>query len=165
MASKETADGTLHGKMVAVAIVVPTVFAFVVILLLTTAFVLPRFGRGGKSFSALQQERMKIRLEEIDKVIKTQNYCEWRSTQEEKDPDGLLASDPLCAICLDHFTQDAQIRGLGCSHAFHTHCLDEWFARFNEYCPLCHRTIIPGRKVVKKKIYTLAETMPVAYIV
>ncbi|KAF2713550.1 hypothetical protein K504DRAFT_498357 [Pleomassaria siparia CBS 279.74] len=49
-------------------------------------------------------------------------------------------------ICLDEFEDAAQIRGLGCLHVFHQECLDDWFGRWNEYCPLCHRPIIQGLK-------------------
>lgn len=62
----------------------------------------------------------------------------------------LSSSFPLMAyasvICLDEIEDAAQIRGLGCLHLFHQECLDDWFGRFNEYCPLCHRPIIQGTK-------------------
>jgi hypothetical protein len=38
---------------------------------------------------------MQQRLEEINKVIKTQNYYEWRTSQAEKNEKSLSASDPL----------------------------------------------------------------------
>lgn len=50
-------------------------------------------------------------------------------------------------ICLDTVEDEAQIRGLNCLHVFHQTCLDDWFGRFNEFCPLCHRPILPGAKL------------------
>ncbi|KAH3949298.1 hypothetical protein HBH70_103790 [Parastagonospora nodorum] len=166
MASDTHSDHGLRGSTVVVAIVVPAVLVTIVLSLIVAAFILPRFGRGGESFSAIKGQRMQQRLEEINKVIKTQNYYEWCTSQRsEKDSKTFLAPDPLCAICLEHFAEDAQIRGLRCSHAFHAHCLDEWFSRFNEFCPLCHRTIIPGKKVAKKEAYPESATVPLAFIV
>jgi E3 ubiquitin-protein ligase RHA2 len=43
--------------------------------------------------------------------------------------------------------------------------LDEWFARFNEYCPLCHASIIPGRRAAKKIRREEVVAIPVALIV
>jgi hypothetical protein len=61
-----------------------------------SAFILPRCARGGESFSAIKGQRMQQRLEEINKVIKTQNYYEWRTSQpSEKDSKTFLAPDPL----------------------------------------------------------------------
>jgi E3 ubiquitin-protein ligase RHA2 len=74
----------------------------------------------------------------------------------------------LCgsAICLDDFADDAQVRGLRCSHAFHSHCLDEWFTKYNEYCPLCHGPIIPGSRATRKKAGDVGEaTIPVILMV
>lgn len=45
-------------------------------------------------------------------------------------------------ICLDTIDAEAEIRVLRCSHIFHQRCLDEWFVRWNQYCPLCHRPIL-----------------------
>ncbi|KAH8728309.1 hypothetical protein GQ44DRAFT_702128 [Phaeosphaeriaceae sp. PMI808] len=108
---------------------------------------------------------MKQRLEEINTKIEAQNFYEWLAAQKEQNKKSLPATDPLCAICLDDFVQDAQVRGLRCLHAFHAHCLDEWFSRFNEYCPLCHRTIIPGRKAVRKKMSHRPDPIPVGFMV
>lgn len=147
----------------------------------TRACIIPRFARGDDDFSTIKNERMKQRLEEINTIIKSQNFYEWLATQNEKGSKSRLGADSLwylfsplhftskitlnSAICLDDFTEDAQIRGLRCSHAFHAHCLDEWFARFNEYCPLCHRTIIPGRKVTKNNVYQTPATITATFIV
>lgn len=67
-------------------------------------------------------------------------------------------------ICLEEFDDAAQIRGLGCHHVFHQECLDDWFGRWNEYCPLCHRPIIPGTRPSKKE-RNANEPPPVAFMV
>eukprot|EP01061_Rhynchopus_euleeides_P033005 TRINITY_DN5505_c0_g1_i1.p1 TRINITY_DN5505_c0_g1~~TRINITY_DN5505_c0_g1_i1.p1 ORF type:complete len:238 (+),score=58.43 TRINITY_DN5505_c0_g1_i1:322-1035(+) len=41
-----------------------------------------------------------------------------------------------CAMCLEEFTCGDQLRILFCSHAFHKHCIDEWFSR-SRTCPFC----------------------------
>jgi hypothetical protein len=108
---------------------------------------------------------MQLRREELEKSIKTESFYNWKAMQKEKYPESLLTTDPVCAICLDEFDEDAQIRGLRCSHAFHTQCLDEWFGRYNEYCPLCHRTIIPGKRVVRARMMERPRPIPVAFMV
>lgn len=49
-------------------------------------------------------------------------------------------------ICLEEIGSADQIRGLECLHIFHRQCLDDWFSRSNEYCPLCHRRIVHSEK-------------------
>ncbi|CBX97685.1 hypothetical protein LEMA_P090940.1 [Plenodomus lingam JN3] len=98
-------------------------------------------------------------------LIQAQHFCDWLAGQKEKHPGSVPAVDPLCAICLEEFEAEAQVRGLQCSHAFHSQCLDEWFTRYNEFCPLCHRAIIPGRRAVKKKPRERTVGLPVVMMV
>ncbi|OSS52487.1 hypothetical protein B5807_02051 [Epicoccum nigrum] len=114
--------------------------------------------------AARKEERMQKRREELENNIKTQHFYDWLAIQKEKHPGSGLTTDPVCAICLDQFDQDAQIRGLHCSHAFHTQCLDEWFGRCNEFCPLCHRTIIPGKRPVRARMMERPQPLPIAFM-
>ena len=43
----------------------------------------------------------------------------------------------LSAICLDTVGKEQEIRGLQCRHAFHQHCIDDWFLQNHVNCPLC----------------------------
>jgi len=38
---------------------------------------------------------MKQRLEEINEIIKSQNYYEWLASQKEQESKSLIAADPL----------------------------------------------------------------------
>ncbi|KAH7394588.1 hypothetical protein BKA66DRAFT_410645 [Pyrenochaeta sp. MPI-SDFR-AT-0127] len=98
-------------------------------------------------------------------IIKSQHFYDWLATQKEQNPEWLHTKDPVCAICLDDLADDAQIRGLRCSHAFHAHCLDEWFTRYNEYCPLCHRPIIPGSRLAQRRRRERPDPIPVMLMV
>lgn len=155
-----------NGNTIIIAIIVP---ACCVVLLMTLlilhrhrSYLLP--GLSHDVEAAQKAERMQLRREELEKCIKTESFYDWQATQKEKHPESLLTIDPVCAICLDEFDEGAQIRGLRCSHAFHTQCLDEWFGRYNEYCPLCHRTIIPGKKVVRARMMERPRPIPVAFM-
>ncbi|KAF1851380.1 uncharacterized protein K460DRAFT_252760, partial [Cucurbitaria berberidis CBS 394.84] len=132
---------------IVIAVIVPSVliivFLTLVIMNRRRGFIIPRLV--GHNDAAVREERMKKRQNELESSIKTQHFDDWLAAQKEKNPGSLHTTDPVCAICLDEFAEDAQIRGLRCSHAFHAACLDEWFTRYNEYCPLCHGPIIPGR--------------------
>ncbi|ORY16530.1 hypothetical protein BCR34DRAFT_446449, partial [Clohesyomyces aquaticus] len=81
--------------------------------------------------------------------VKAQHYLDWATKQRSEHPDAPVSMNPLCVICLDEIEDAAQIRGLGCLHVFHQECLDDWFGRWNEYCPLCHRPIIQAIKAKK----------------
>nr|KYP50998.1 RING-H2 finger protein ATL3L [Cajanus cajan] len=48
-----------------------------------------------------------------------------------------------CAVCLSEFSDGDEGRVLpNCSHAFHAHCIDAWFASHST-CPLCRTTVQP----------------------
>lgn len=68
-------------------------------------------------------------------------------------------------ICLEEFDDASEIRGLECRHVFHQQCLDDWFGRWNEYCPLCHRRIIPGKLKSQKLERSVDLPPPVAFMV
>jgi len=46
-----------------------------------------------------------------------------------------------CAICLDDFKMDEELRLLPCKHAFHKSCVDPWLAKSSELCPMCKQSI------------------------
>lgn len=59
------------------------------------AFVLPRVGHDRDDFEIIKEQRMRHRLEEINNIIKAQNYYEWLAAQKEEDSKTLIATDPL----------------------------------------------------------------------
>jgi len=46
-----------------------------------------------------------------------------------------------CAICLDDFQMNEQLRLLPCKHGFHIHCIDPWLSKSSELCPMCKQSI------------------------
>lgn len=44
-----------------------------------------------------------------------------------------------CAICIDVFEPEDQVRGLICGHVFHQDCLDPWLTKRKACCPMCKR--------------------------
>lgn len=83
-------------------------------MLVCRAFIVPRLCHDRDEFAAIKAERMKQRLEEIDKVIKTQHYYDWLATQKEKNGESLLTTDAVWYVLLfypwlnsvtDHFNQ------------------------------------------------------------
>lgn len=47
----------------------------------------------------------------------------------------------LCSVCIQPIKPSHTVRGLGCGHAFHKRCVDDWFliasSPSNLKCPLC----------------------------
>jgi hypothetical protein len=44
--------------------------------------------------------------------------------------------EPECAICLEPFIIDEEVKTLKCEHTFHIECIEEWFER-DKTCPIC----------------------------
>lgn len=152
-----------RGGTLIVAIIVPSVLIILLIVLIIVGFLLPRLAREERR---VRENGWQTRKEELENRVKAQCFSEWAAGQKEKRSGAPQMSDALCAICLDDFADDSQVRGLECAHAFHSHCLDEWYTKYNEYCPLCHGPIIPGAQLPKKKAREVGEpTIPVILMV
>lgn len=47
-------------------------------------------------------------------------------------------NDPdICAICLDDFEDEEELRKLPCKHEFHIGCIDPWLLTRKRFCPVC----------------------------
>jgi len=136
-----------RGSM-ATAIALPILFAAVLFILIAVACILPRLSP--PSTPETREERRKRRLNSLDESVKAQMFKDWWSKEALEHPEGTLTPHPVCVICLDTIDDQAPIRGLHCLHVFHQACLDDWFARWNEFCPLCHRPILPSQAVTAK---------------
>ncbi|GLT78205.1 hypothetical protein SLA2020_497470 [Shorea laevis] len=59
----------------------------------------------------------------------------------------LLDPPDSCAVCLDDFEDDDEIRRLtNCRHIFHRSCLDRWMGYHQKTCPLCRTPFVPDDK-------------------
>ncbi|CAG8578083.1 3229_t:CDS:2 [Paraglomus brasilianum] len=48
-----------------------------------------------------------------------------------------MISNTTCAICLEDFANDDELRCLPCEHEYHTDCIDPWLTEKSSKCPLC----------------------------
>jgi hypothetical protein len=50
--------------------------------------------------------------------------------------------DGPCPICMDDFCRGEYQRTLECTHVFHKKCIDKWFKKDKNDCPMCRKVII-----------------------
>jgi hypothetical protein len=56
-------------------------------------------------------------------------------------------NDPAeCAICLEDFVDDDQLRIMPCRHEFHITCIDPWLTTRKRFCPICKQDICPANE-------------------
>ncbi|XP_075296399.1 E3 ubiquitin-protein ligase RNF43 isoform X2 [Opisthocomus hoazin] len=51
------------------------------------------------------------------------------------------SSAPVCAVCLEEFSEGQELRIISCSHEFHRECVDPWLQQHHT-CPLCMFNIL-----------------------
>eukprot|EP00057_Strongylocentrotus_purpuratus_P007772 XP_011662246.1 PREDICTED: E3 ubiquitin-protein ligase RNF103-like [Strongylocentrotus purpuratus] len=71
-----------------------------------------------------------------DAKPKTSSRIKSRSPHTDSWPEGILY-DAQCAICIEAYTNGAELCGLPCGHAYHQQCIVAWLNNGNHVCPIC----------------------------
>jgi len=74
-----------------------------------------------------------------DKEIKSMRKNKIREIKCKKVKETI---DIECPICLDEIKLGEFQKTLVCTHCFHKKCIDRWFKKDNDLCPMCRTKII-----------------------
>ncbi|XP_077021032.1 E3 ubiquitin-protein ligase RNF43 isoform X2 [Tamandua tetradactyla] len=66
-----------------------------------------------------------------------------KAQSEWPDSGSSCSSAPVCAICLEEFSEGQELRVISCQHEFHRTCVDPWLHQ-HRTCPLCMFNIVEG---------------------
>uniref|UniRef100_A0A8C3X0U2 RING-type E3 ubiquitin transferase n=1 Tax=Catagonus wagneri TaxID=51154 RepID=A0A8C3X0U2_9CETA len=66
-----------------------------------------------------------------------------RARAEWPDAGSSCSSAPVCAVCLEEFSEGQELRVISCLHEFHRTCVDPWLHQ-HRTCPLCMFNIVEG---------------------
>jgi hypothetical protein len=89
-----------------------------------------RFGSPGSDGGFMEKYKIhrKNKIKQIGKYKKI------------KENDQLINNE--CSICIENFCCGEYQRTLVCNHSFHKKCIDKWFKKDKNECPICRRVII-----------------------
>ncbi|KFY67391.1 hypothetical protein V496_01582 [Pseudogymnoascus sp. VKM F-4515 (FW-2607)] len=77
------------------------------------------------------------RLSFFENTVPAKKFLLWKEQQCRQTGDHITPpSDYWCVICLSKILDEDTIRGLPCNHCFHQGCLDPWFQRYHDRCPI-----------------------------
>ncbi|KAM3162246.1 RING-type domain-containing protein [Lachancea thermotolerans] len=87
------------------------------------------------------KREVEILFQEKPKTLNLNAFCEvFPTTQYASFRKNVSDEEESCVICQEQFNELNNIRVLGCSHVFHSHCIDRWICRNSACCPLCKRS-------------------------
>ncbi|NXQ93204.1 RNF43 ligase, partial [Sagittarius serpentarius] len=110
--------------------VVSTVVVIILIFIVRTKCQLNR------TQDSLQQQTMQA----IGQLATRKYQARCRQTSRW-DSASSCSSAPVCAICLEEFSEGQELRIISCSHEFHRECVDPWLQQHHT-CPLCMFNIL-----------------------
>ncbi|XP_018104550.1 E3 ubiquitin-protein ligase RNF43 isoform X2 [Xenopus laevis] len=84
---------------------------------------------------------------------------EQRASGGRVDTASTSSSVPVCAICLEEFTDGQELRILPCCHEYHLICVDPWL-RQNHTCPLCMYDILDSGTSAQPPAHRTASQTP-----
>uniref|UniRef100_A0A8B9BQQ0 E3 ubiquitin-protein ligase RNF43 n=1 Tax=Anser brachyrhynchus TaxID=132585 RepID=A0A8B9BQQ0_9AVES len=111
-----------------------TVVSTVVVIILI--FVVRTKCQLNRTQDSLQQQTMQA----IGQLA-TRNYQARCRQASRWDSTSSCSSAPVCAICLEEFSEGQELRIISCSHEFHRECVDPWLQQHHT-CPLCMFNIL-----------------------
>jgi hypothetical protein len=88
-----------------------------------------RFGSPGSDSGFIQ----KYKNHRNKKIKELGKYKKIKKLENITDP---------CPICMDDFCCGEYSRTLTCGHLFHKKCIDKWFKKDKNDCPMCRKQIL-----------------------
>ncbi|KAH6714343.1 hypothetical protein BKA61DRAFT_358832 [Leptodontidium sp. MPI-SDFR-AT-0119] len=135
---QQTGSGLNFTTVISIITVALLISLLIVISSYERLVVLPQSDANTPTGSSQSVSNASTRRMEIRQEVQSETFSEWYAKKFAKTVS--LAPFPThlaCAICLNEFTDEQLVRDISCSHVFHTDCLDEWYARGHNQCPLC----------------------------
>ncbi|GFF52379.1 hypothetical protein IFM61606_06278 [Aspergillus udagawae] len=82
------------------------------------------------------------KLNELEEAAPTEPFGSWLLSTQPADAPCLQYNSIACSICLDPVLEHHPIHALQCRHVFHDLCLERWFLRDHNSCPLCQSALV-----------------------
>ncbi|EMR11384.1 hypothetical protein PNEG_00409 [Pneumocystis murina B123] len=117
-----------------------------------------------RSYSNLNNQHNDISIS-IPNEQQSKHEDEYVKESEQKkasssgSPEDASFSD-TCAICLDIFQDDDEIRVLTCDHIYHSSCIVPWFTTRRAMCPLCKHDFYIPKIPVNTDMENTSRNMP-----
>jgi hypothetical protein len=96
-------------------------------------------GMGGDGMSYEQLLALQERLGGVSRGATAEQVAAL-PTRRFEPREGAEAAETTCSICLADFAAGDELRGLPCTHSFHTGCIDQWL-KSSRQCPCCRREV------------------------
>ncbi|KAF1839284.1 hypothetical protein BDW02DRAFT_235035 [Decorospora gaudefroyi] len=137
---KDQAD---RGNVITLVVGVCSLVGLAVAILIVTC--MKRSGVLSTTGGVLPLQTPEGRLKQLDKALPPAVFSRWYRHDQKNHPGPPPSQQEaqVCVICLDAMQAQDSIRALKCGHIYHRQCFDRWFTGSHDYCPLCHRLVLP----------------------
>nr|XP_033778052.1 E3 ubiquitin-protein ligase RNF43 isoform X2 [Geotrypetes seraphini] len=107
--------------------------------------------RANQTQDSLQQQTLHAISQLATRKYKSHPRSEHGSWKAGHECASSCSSAPVCAVCLEEFTEGQDLRIISCFHEFHKECVDPWLQQ-HRTCPLCMYNIIDGESFPQQLI-------------
>ncbi|XP_030078450.1 E3 ubiquitin-protein ligase RNF43 [Microcaecilia unicolor] len=107
--------------------------------------------RDNQTQDTVQQQTLHAISQLATRKYKPRTQSEHGSWKAGHEHASSCSSAPVCAVCLEEFTEGQDLRIISCFHEFHKECVDPWLQQ-HRTCPLCMYNIIDGESFPQQLI-------------
>ncbi|EDP50846.1 RING finger protein [Aspergillus fumigatus A1163] len=104
------------------------------------------------------------KINELQEAAPIELLGAWLMSTQSAEVPYVQYNSITCSICLDPVLNHHPVHTLRCRHVFHDLCLERWFLRGHNSCPLCQKALVEVCDICQHWTGTWGPTPPLSAV-